>query len=134
MRAGDGEETPLEWAHQQTLIFALSACILVFTWDGRPVPTRYHTLAKIPHASVLTFLPFIVFFTPLCHYIIVSFGVALLPILIITCFRVTAQEEMDMAQEEHRDKGRHAIPHIPHRARDLSSLGVVCLRLDVTGV
>lgn len=101
-------------AHQQTLIFALSACILVLTRDGRPVPTRYHTLAKIPHAPVLIFLPSLFFFfAPLCHYIIVSFGVALLPILIITCFRVTAQEEMDMAQEEHKDKGRHAIPHIP---------------------
>lgn len=28
----------------QTLISALSACILVSIWDGRPVPTRYpHT-------------------------------------------------------------------------------------------
>lgn len=91
-----------------------------------------NTLVKIPHASVLIFISLIVL-SPLCHYIIVSFGVALLPCLIITCFRVTAQEEMDMAQEEHKDKGRHAIPHIPHRARDLSPLGVVCLRLDVSG-
>lgn len=60
------------------------------------IPT--HSLRYHSHQSLFIFLSSL-FSTPLCLYIIDSFGVALAICLIITCFWVTAQEEMDNGTE-----------------------------------
>lgn len=65
-----------QMACRQTLILALSACMFS-PGTGGLFQVDTHTLAKIPLASVLIFFPSL-FSAPLCLYIIVSFGVALL--------------------------------------------------------
>lgn len=88
----------LRSACHQTLISALSACILVFIWDGR-FQLDTHTLAQISLASVLISPHPSLLFAPLCLYITDSFGVALTVCFIITCLWVMAQEEMDNGTE-----------------------------------
>lgn len=90
-----------------------------------------HTLAKIPSASVLIFLSFLIFLPSLSlHHCVIWRCVVSL--LIIICLRVTAQEDRTWhGRSTWIRAGTHSA--IPHRAKDLSSpLGVVCLCLDVT--
>lgn len=48
---------------QKTLISAMSACILVFIWDGRHVPTRYpHTRSDTTRISL--YIPLFPYFRP----------------------------------------------------------------------
>lgn len=113
------EKNPLPlMACHQILISAFSARILVVNLGraacSNSIPT--HSLRYHSHQSL--FSPLLCYPPPFCLYIIDSFGVALTVCLIITCFWVTAQEEMDMVRKEHKVKGRHAF-HSSHVVRGM---------------